>query len=246
MHTSRVRGWLKTLGLAEDDLRCGAQTPDDTPARHGLRAEGKSPGQVHNVCSGKHCGFLTLSRHLGGGPEYIEPDHPVQIAVRQAIEEMAEESSPGFGIDGCSAPNFVLSLKGYARALARMGKPETLGATRGAAANRVVGAMAAHPLLLDGAGKATTELTIAAKGKAVVKYGANGVYSAILPGQGIGIALKIADGNMPASEAAIAALLVRLGVLDANDPAVTACTRAPVLNRRGIHAATLIACATLF
>jgi L-asparaginase II len=42
---------------------------------------------------------------------------------------------------------------------------------------------------------------------------------AIVPEKGWGIALKVVDGNGRASEAAIAGLLVRLGVLDAGHPA---------------------------
>jgi L-asparaginase II len=59
-----------------------------------LRA-GEAPCQIHNNCSGKHAGFLTLTRHLGAGPEYVEIDHPVQRAARAAFEETTGEESPG-------------------------------------------------------------------------------------------------------------------------------------------------------
>ena len=63
-------------------------------------------------------GFLTLSRHLGGDPEYLDIDHPVQCAVRTAIEDLTDETCDRYAIDGCSAPNFVVSLEGFARGLA--------------------------------------------------------------------------------------------------------------------------------
>ncbi|MEM7616059.1 MAG: asparaginase [Pseudomonadota bacterium] len=232
-HTRRVVDWLTDLGLAEADLRCGAQVPSDRTARHGLRAAGDSPSQIHNNCSGKHSGFLTLSRHLKAGSEYIDVDHPVQRQIRASFEEMAGEVSPGFGIDGCSAPNFTCTLLGFARALARMAAPEALGPTRKAAVEALVGAMIAHPDLVAGEGKACTALMRAAPGVAL-KTGAEGVYAAILPRQRKAIALKVEDGATRASEAAIAALLVRLGVLEADDPVALAYTRAEVRNRRHV------------
>lgn len=115
LHTQEVTRWLHDLGLAESDLRCGAHWPTDTSARDEMIRAATSPCQIHNNCSGKHTGFLMLNRHLGGGPDYVDPDHPVQHAVRTAFEEVTGEQSPGYGIDGCSAPNFATSLGGRAR-----------------------------------------------------------------------------------------------------------------------------------
>jgi L-asparaginase II len=235
-HVERVERWLEALGLGEEALRCGAQVPGDRVERQRLRAQGRDPGQVHNNCSGKHAGFLTLGAHLRAGPEYVEPDHPVQRAVRAAFEEMTGQTSPGWGIDGCSAPNFGCTIGGLAQAAARMARPQALGRARGAAAERLVAAMIAHPLLVAGEGRACTELMAAAQGRAAIKTGAEGVFLAILPERGLGVALKVADGATRASEAAVAAILVRLGVLEAGDPAVEARLRPAVLSRRGAQA----------
>jgi L-asparaginase II len=235
-HVERVGRWLAALGLDEADLRCGTQVPDDRSERARLRALGRQPGQVHNNCSGKHAGFLTLAAHLGAGPEYVAVDHPVQRAVRAAFEEMTGETSAGWAIDGCSAPNFGCTLAGLARAAARMARPAGLGRARGAAAERLVAAMMAHPLLVAGEGRACTELMAAARGRAAIKTGAEGVFLAILPDRGLGVALKVADGATRASEAAVTALLVRLGLLEAEHPAVLRRMRVPVLSRRGMTA----------
>ena len=88
-----------------------------------LTCSDTAPCQLHNNCSGKHAGFLTLNRHLGGEAEYVEVDHPVQKAVRAATEEVAGEASAGYGIDGCSAPNFAGSIG--ALRLAEMPSPST-------------------------------------------------------------------------------------------------------------------------
>jgi len=60
------------------------------------------------------------------------------------------------------------------------------------------------------------------------------VFVAILPDQGLGVALKITDGGTRASEAAITALLIHLGVLDAAHPAAQALLDGPILNCRGM------------
>ncbi len=211
-----------------------------------LEARGQEPGQLHNNCSGKHCGFLTLGRHLGAGPDYVDPDHPVQRAVREATEAVTGERVAGVAIDGCSAPNFAVTLGGLARAMARFATPEqSFRGARAEAARRLVAAMAAHPELVAGEGRATTELIRASAGGAVVKTGAEGVFVAILPERGLGIALKIDDGASRGSEAAIAALLVRHGALERGHPVFRRLADAPIRNWRGIAHGHLRAAAAL-
>lgn len=220
IHTQPVRDWLNDLGLTEADLRCGGHMPKDDDAIKGLICGDHCFDQTHNNCSGKHTGFLTLNKHLGGGSEYVELDHPVQKAIKQATEEMADEQTQGHAIDGCSAPNFAITLTGLARSMARMANPAGLGSAREKAATDLVEAMAKHPELVAAETAACTELMRAMDGKAVVKTGAEGVYIAILPTRGLGVALKIEDGATRASECVIAAMLVRLGLADAAHPLV--------------------------
>ncbi|MBM7070111.1 asparaginase [Actibacterium sp. 188UL27-1] len=229
IHTDRVRRWLADLALGDGDLRCGPQLPTDKPARTGLIRADHSPCQYHNNCSGKHTGFLTLGQHLGAGPDYIDPDHPVQIAVRAAQEDITGEDVADHAIDGCSAPNLSVSLRGLATAMARFAT-----AKDGSAPARLRNAMMAYPALVAGEGRACTELMRAAQGQAALKTGAEGVFVAILPGLGKGIALKALCGTTRAAEAVVAALLVRLGVLAPDDPAVLRRVNAPILNRRDL------------
>ncbi len=232
-HVGRVAAWLADLGLGEADLRCGAHEPADRAERDRLIRAGEGPCQLHNNCSGKHAGFLTLARHLRAEPDYVDPGHPVQLAVRAAFEAVTGACSPGYGIDGCSAPNFATTLRGLARAMAAFAAAGS-GDARGRAMRRLTEAMMAHPDLVAGEGRACTVLMRAAAGRAAVKTGAEGVFVAILPGQRLGVAVKIADGAARAAEAAIAALLVRLKVLEEGDPAVRRYLGAPILNWRGI------------
>ncbi len=234
IHTDLARAWLADLGLDQSALRCGPQLPDDPDARIALECAARAPGQVHNNCSGKHTGMLTLTQHLGAEAEYIDPAHPVQLAIRQALSDLTQEEMTSHAIDGCSAPNFAMSLKGLATAAARFAEPETLGGVRAAAAGRLRDAMMTHPDLVAGDGRACSAIMGAAKGRAAVKTGAEGVFLAILPQAQLGIAVKIDDGAKRASEAAITALLARYGALDRADLVFAAYADAPLLNRRGI------------
>lgn len=234
IHTDRVGRWLADLGLGDDDLRCGPQIPDDIPARDGLIKTDSSPCQMHNNCSGKHSGFLTLNKHLGGGSEYIDPAHMVQAACLDAFEETTQLTSPGYGIDGCSAPNYATTVHGLARAMGFFASAHTRSDAMSSAAARLTEAMALHPELVAGETRACTELMRAMGGKVAIKTGAEAVFVAILPEQQRGIALKVTDGATRASECAIAALLVRLGALDPAHPATLKRMNAPILNRRDV------------
>lgn len=235
IHTDRVTQWLADLGLSERDLRCGAHMPEDEPARDGLICTHARPDQRHNICSGKHTGFLTLTWHLGAGPDYIDPDHPVQQAVSEAWDDVTGEANPDFAIDGCSAPNFVTRLGGLARAMAAFAAADEHGGARQAAMVRLRRAMGTHPELVAGEGRACTRLMRAMGGRVAVKTGADGVFVAILPELRIGAALKISDGATKAAEAAIAQILIALEMLDPNDPIAVALTHGPVRNWRQVE-----------
>ena len=232
IHTGPVTAWLTQLGLDDAAFRCGPQEPADRDARDALIRAGQQPAQCHNNCSGKHAGFLTLGQHLNAGPEYLDADHPVQAQVREAFEDMTGLDSPGFAIDGCSAPNFATTMTGFARAMARMAKGDD-GTVRGRAAAELTHAMATHPELVAGEGRACTELMRAMGHKVAIKTGAEAVYSAILPDQKLGIAVKIVDGATRAAECAIAGLLVKYGALDPNHPAAQMRLTGPIKNWRG-------------
>ncbi len=234
LHAQKVCAWLSDAGFAEKDLLCGPQPSRDKALRFEMIRDGRAPGRVLNNCSGKHTGFLTLARHLKAGPDYVSPVHPVQLACRAAFEEVTAEDSPGFGIDGCSAPNFATTMRGMARAMAFFATADTRSDAQSQAAADLVAAMIAHPELVAGEGRACTLLMRAAREPVAIKTGAEGYFVAILPNRGLGIALKIVDGATRASDCAIAALLVRLGVLEAGHPDVARFLNPPVRNWDGL------------
>lgn len=239
LHVGMAGRWLADLGMGEPDLRCGSHEPLDHTERDRLICAHEGPCQLHNNCSGKHSGFLTVVKHLNAGPEYVEIDHPLQVAIRTAFEEVTGEAISGWGIDGCSAPNFATSVTGLARAMAAFAGATDGGTSRQKAMHRLASAMATHPELVAGEGRACTELMRAMNGRVAIKTGAEAVFVAIVPEKGLGIALKIEDGNSRASEAAIVALLARIGVLDAAHPAAQKRLPAEQRNWRGLRTGEL-------
>ena len=235
IHLSRVVGWLSHLGFSETDLRCGPQPSKDPHVKKEMLKKGQSHCQIHNNCSGKHAGFLSVSRHLNSGPEYTDPDHPVQLLVMDVFQELTENKVDGLVIDGCSAPNPAMPLYSLAKAMSWFATAHKRHDQLSKAALKLRNAMVNYPDLVAGDQRACTNLMKACEKKAILKTGAEGVFVAILPELEKGIALKIFDGGTRASECAIASLLIQLGVLSPNHPTALAYTNAPILNWRNIE-----------
>ena len=235
IHLSRVLGWLSHLGFSETDLRCGPQPSKDPYVKKQMLEKGQSPCQIHNNCSGKHAGFLSVARHLNAGPEYTDPDHPVQLMVMDVFQELTQNKVDGITIDGCSAPNPAIPLYSLAKAMSWFATAHKRDDQLSKAALKLRNAMVNYPELVAGDLRACTNLMKACEKKAILKTGAEGVFVAILPELEKGIALKILDGGTRASECAIASLLVQLGVLNPNHPTALEYTHAPILNWRKIQ-----------
>jgi L-asparaginase II len=233
MHTERVAAWLARLGLAEQDLACGTHPVRYEPVAEDMIRHGEKPTRIHNNCSGKHTGFLAVARQWNVATAgYERHDHPVQQAVARATSELGGIAPDlPWGIDGCAAPNFALPLSAFARSLAQFADPADLSPERTKAVRRIFAAMVAHPELVAGTGRACTILMRACRGRVAVKTGAEGVFAAIVPETGLGIALKIDDGAGRAAETAIAFLLDRMGLAD--HEAVRDMIHTPLVNTRG-------------
>jgi L-asparaginase II len=233
MHTTRVAAWLDKISCRDSDLACGPQPVRYEPLRAQMLRQGHSPTRIHNNCSGKHTGFLTVARHWNVSTDgYEQHDHPVQRAVAKALAELTDigDELP-WGVDGCTAPNFALPIAAFARALAKFADPSSLSNRRAAAVRRIVQAMIAHPALVAGTGRSDTILMEAGARRVVTKAGAEAFYAAIVPEAGLGIALKIDDGTGRAAETAIAAILDKLALLSEHADA-RKLIRASVLNTR--------------
>jgi len=218
-HVERVRGWLHRIGCEETHLECGPMTPLTAGAAVALHQSGEAPTAVHNCCSGKHTGFLTLARHLDVPTAgYLQPDHPVQQAVTNAIEVMTGVSTQGQepAIDGCGIPVWTLPLQHLAVGMARLVHHRDLTPDWSEASQWAVDALTPpdRAFLVSGTDRAEVIIAQHATEPIVSKGGAEGVFMGCLPERGIGFALKATDGALRAVEAATAALLVHMGAMD--------------------------------
>ncbi|PWC36649.1 asparaginase [Azospirillum sp. TSO35-2] len=236
-HTDLARSWAERVGLTLDDYECGAQVPYDGATAADLLRRGEAPTAFHNNCSGKHTGFLTTAKHKGERLRgYVRYEHPVQQRILGVMEQMTGQDLFGapWGVDGCAIPTVGVPLGAIAYAMARIADPVDLPDARAEAVTRIARAWGKHPFLIGGTGSFDTALMEAAEGAVLVKGGAEGVGCAVIPDQGIGIALKIEDGAARAREVALAALIRSTNALTAAQWArVPHLLTTPLLNRAG-------------
>jgi L-asparaginase II len=201
-----VRSLLARAPAGEDELECGP--------------EGDPPEPVRHNCSGKHAGMLALCRAHGWDSRgYRLPEHACQRTMLAEVARAADlgEDEIDTGVDGCGVVAFALPLERMALAFARLERLD--------GGDRVAAAMRAHPGLIRGPGAVDTALMRAREGW-IAKGGAEGLMCAAGP-SGLGLAVKVEDGNARASGPALAAFLDRLGY------PVEKFERAPVENSRG-------------
>jgi L-asparaginase II len=226
-HTEVVARMLAKAGLDASALECGTHWPRLGPVAYALAASGGAPGALNNNCSGKHAGFLCLACVLCDGVHlrqyakgYVAPRHPVMRAVREALEASTghDLAKAPRGIDGCSIPAYAIPLDRLALAFARVGTGTGLRPGHARAATRLRKAVAAHPFMVAGSDRFDTEVMQALGERVYCKVGAEGVFCAALPERGLGVAIKIDDGNTSrAVEVAMAATIEALVELDRDE-----------------------------
>ncbi|WEK02828.1 MAG: asparaginase [Candidatus Devosia phytovorans] len=211
-HVKTANHLLTRIGLSAADLECGAHAPTNAAAREALRASGSEPSPLHNNCSGKHSGMLSVALAMGVPTAgYVGREHEVQKAVRAAVEAVIGESlsEEKCGTDGCSIPTFAAPLRAFALGFARMASGQGIAPDLATAAQRLFDAATRHPHLVAGTGHPDTMLMAAFKGRLMQKVGAEGVQCGAIRDKGWGYALKCDDGNIPASQAMLAAMLLK-------------------------------------
>jgi L-asparaginase II len=223
IHIDAVNRFLSHLGLGVHDLECGTHPPTNPAARAALRETGAEPTALCNNCSGKHAGMLADALALGVPTAgYVERDHPVQQAVRAAIEAAIGEplSLDHCGRDGCSIPTWAAPLRLFARGFARMATGKGLAPDLAGFARRLFDAATEHPRLVAGTGHLDTLVMAAFGGRVMQKGGAEGVQCGAIRDKGLGYALKCDDGNAAASQVMVAELLLAHADPDAEQRAV--------------------------
>jgi L-asparaginase II len=165
----------------------------------------KVPSQLAQNCSGKHAGMLITCQQNGWDiKSYLDLEHPLQVAIKNEIEELSGEKVSAVSVDGCGAPLFAISLNGLARAISNLvqSKDELY--------QQIVLACTKYPELVAGEGRLTTRMMQAVP-DLFIKEGAEGVQVCALR-DGRVIAIKIIDGSWRPVAPIIMEIFKRWGV----------------------------------
>lgn len=244
MHVHRVSDMLEKAGCTEHDLGCGCHMPERF-ANGAAVPTGFTVDQRHNNCSGKHAGFLAYCQ-MGGHSrhDYLEPSHILQREIVKVVSDLAETSATQFwfGTDGCNAPNIGLPLSRLAKIWARFGAASKDGDELQGAMATLADAMMSWPEMYSGTGRADEAFTRAGRGKWVSKTGAQGVRCVGTRTQGLGIALKVGDGDYSTAYAVTIEVMRQLGIMDADTVAELQGWLQPDLRNCNGHKVGQLAC----
>ena len=215
MHVEGVRSILGKAGLDESYLQCGKHAPLYAPAAKALEEAGVAYSEIHCNCSGKHSGMLITAKHMGESlGDYYTRGHNVQKRITNMIGDLCDYDPEKIvlGTDGCGVPVHALPLRNFAMGIARLAKPECLPGERAAYAKRITTAMRKYPLMMSGSER--IDAALMEHLNVYAKSGAAGYYIVGLMDQGIGIALKIDDGNGDVRNMVVVETLRQLGVIN--------------------------------
>jgi L-asparaginase II len=185
-HIDLVTKMLTLRGISIDQLKNAVDKPLGDKEK--ITWGDKAPSQLAQNCSGKHAGMLITCQQKGWDINtYLDLNHPLQVAIKNEIEELSGEKVSVVSVDGCGAPLFAISLIGLAKAISNLVK------SKEAPYQQIVSACMKYPELVAGEGRLTTRMMQAVPGL-FMKEGAEGVQVCALP-DGRVIAIKIIDGS---------------------------------------------------
>ena len=222
-HVEGARRILASAGLDESALLTPPDYPLDDDAREGVIRAGGAKTPVLMNCSGKHAAMLATCVVQGWDTAtYLDPQHPLQVAIAESFARLTGEPVDTIAVDGCGAPLLSTSLTGLARGFAALAT-ETDGPR-----HRVASAIRRHPEFVSGTTRDELLLLRAVPGM-IGKAGAESCYAVALP-DGRAWALKTDDGAPRVRPVLMAEALRRSGLLD--EPGVDA----DAVNATGRHA----------
>jgi L-asparaginase II len=206
VHVAAVRRLLRRGPVAVSRLR----NPRDRMSK------GDRP-PIFDNCSGKHAACLVASMRRGWDLDrYLSAAHPLQRRVLRAVIAATDVERPRIGVDGCGLPVHGVPLRAMATMYARLADPGRWGRLA-PAADRIARGMLAAPHLVGGTHRLDTDVMTAAAAAMLAKEGAEGLLCATSIPQGVGVALKVRDGNWRRAAPAFLQVLRQLDVLAGAD-----------------------------
>lgn len=200
-HIEVAKRLLKKFDLDENLLQCGVHAPLARSMQDKMLLRGEKAKAIHNNCSGKHIGFLILGKINNWDlSNYFEPNHPLQMKVREKINSMCEvkEDYP-MTTDGCGVP--ILSMPLYNLILGFKNLVLNYSTLTDAIMN--------NPYIYGGENRLDTEIIQNSTGL-IAKVGAGGLCVVLNTKTLEGFAVKIDDCSMDARRVAVFEILKKL------------------------------------
>jgi L-asparaginase II len=202
-HLKVARSIMKKFKIDENDLKCGVHAPLSMSMQNKMIVRGDNPSPLHNNCSGKHLGYLAICIKKGWNTEsYFEPDHPLQVAIKEKINEMCGVEDPEkypMTTDGCGVPILSMPLKNIAKGFVNLLKyPQILSAIK------------ANPYIFGGENRTDTEIIQKTK-NLIAKVGAGGLCVVLNVQEMNAFIIKINDCSYEARRFALFDIINRTG-----------------------------------
>lgn len=221
IHRETVLRVLEKMDLTEEDLQCGTHIPRDVDSYHELIRKGQDLSPLYSNCSGKHAGMLAgCMKQNFDLTTYRDVDHPYQQQILEAIADVSEYKKEDIktSVDGCGVPVHLLSLYNLALAYSRLARPDlwnTGNQLRKRSLQKIRDAMTRSPEMVAGTKRFDTDLMRTFQGRIVAKGGAEGVHCFGDTELGIGVAIKVEDGNARATTVAAMEVIKQLKIGEA-------------------------------
>ena len=203
-HIEIAKRLLEKFGLDESYLKCGVHAPLSKSMQDKMLIKGEEAGAIHNNCSGKHIGFLIacVLKHCDL-ETYYEPNHPLQIAVKEKINSLCE-TIDGYPdtTDGCGVPILSMPLRNMLIGYINLFKNPKYSKIKEAFLN--------YPYIIGGENRLDTEV-IQNTENIIAKVGAGGLCIVVNTEINDGFIIKVHDAGMDARRFAVLEMINRLG-----------------------------------
>lgn len=219
-HINTIRGLLQKAGLDETYLKCGAHYPLKPDVALEMQKSGVEATAIHNNCSGKHTGMLLGTKLLGASlDDYYKPEHPIQQRILKLLTMLCDYpiTEEQIAIDGCGVPVHALPLQRFAYGMARFSDEEQLPENLVPHAKDITNAIMHYPQYICGTDGTENYIIKKYPDEVVLKGGANGYFTGILPLHKYGFALKTYDGISEYRDIILLELLKKMDIIQEKD-----------------------------
>lgn len=193
LHVNTAKKFLEKIGLDESYLKCGFHKPISHKEQEKLLLTNTRETIFHNNCVGKHIMMLAICKMKNWGLQtYDEPEHPLQIAIKEKINELCEvKKEYPLTKDGCGVPIMSMPLKNMLTGYLNLFTDPKYEKIKNAFLN--------HPYIIGGENRLDTKI-IENSENLIAKVGAGGLCIVVNLEKEESLVVKISDCDMKARE----------------------------------------------